>query len=351
MDFDQGFFSNMKFDYLHCFLCGIEFNKENESEEHVIPRWLQHKHDLWNQKLSLINKTTIPYRKLKIPCCKECNNVYLNNIEKEIERTSVSFEEFIKTDRRTIFIWLVKLYYGLLFKNLSLVVDFREPSKGTLVTPEQLAKYKMLHEFLQSTRTKTEFSNEVFSLFIFKLHLDPRNDRKYDFFFTDDLLRSQLAIQIGELGIICCIGEDGIIADAINDYVAPYQTHQITSVQFGELIAHIFYQRALLLVPPTYILMKGMGKSHIISNLSSFTGDYFREKSYSEFSHFLAFQLKRFNLKPEQLYFPDVDAVISFLINDKGELHLLNAMGETRSDIKVKHPNYKGEIFPARDIW
>ncbi|MEH6908831.1 hypothetical protein V7008_24635, partial [Neobacillus drentensis] len=63
-------FSNMKCDYKHCFLCGAPLTEENSSDEHVIPSWLQKKHDLWNQQLRLMNHTYISYRYLKIPCCK-----------------------------------------------------------------------------------------------------------------------------------------------------------------------------------------------------------------------------------------------------------------------------------------
>lgn len=338
----------MKLDYKHCFLCGIELTKENKTDEHVIPTWLQHRHDLWNQRLRLLNNTTIPYRQLKIPCCQDCNNVALGNIEKVIEKASVSYEEFIKLDRWTVFIWLVKIYYGLLFKNLSLVVDFKNLDKGTLVTPEQLLKFKMLHEFLQSTRVNTVFTKEVFSLFIFKLHLHPNNDKKYDFFFTDDNIRSQLAIQIGEIGIICCIGEDGIIEDSLNDYINPFKDNRLHSIQFSELIAIVFYQRALLQVPPNYILINSKNENHISSILNSFTGEYFKEYNYKEFGNFLAWQLRRFNIGIEKIYYPDIDAVTSYLIKDNGNLHLLDNIGVPIPDINIKHPNYKGQLFPAR---
>ncbi|RJS62411.1 hypothetical protein [Bacillus sp. PK3_68] len=348
MIFEHEPFKNMTLDYKHCFLCGIELTKENKTDEHVIPTWLQHRHDLWNQRLTLLNGTSIPYRQLKIPCCQECNNVALGNIEKEIEKASISYQELTKLDKWTIFIWLVKLYYGLLFKNLSLVVDFKDPAKGTIVSPEQLSKFKMLHEFLQSTRISTKFSSEVFSLFTFKLHLHADNDRKYDFFFTDDHMRSQLAIQIGEIGIICCIGEDGIIAESLNDYITPFKEHRLHSIQFSELIAKIFYQRALLQVAPSYILINSKNNSHILSNMNSFAGEYFRETNFKEFGYVLARQLRRFNIGIEKLYYPDADAVSSFLMKDDGNLHLLDNTGVPIPDIKIKHPKYKGQLFPAR---
>lgn len=36
----------------HCVLGGCSLDDDSRSDEHVIPKWLQAKYDLWNQKLS-----------------------------------------------------------------------------------------------------------------------------------------------------------------------------------------------------------------------------------------------------------------------------------------------------------
>ncbi|KOR80288.1 hypothetical protein AM232_18815 [Bacillus sp. FJAT-21352] len=338
-------FQNMKLDYKHCFLCGIKLEKKNTTDEHVIPTWLQHRHQLWNQKLSLRNKTNIPYRKLKIPCCDNCNNVYLADIEKKIEKGSVSYEEFIKLDRQTIFLWLVKLYYGLLFKDLSLIADFKDRSKGTLISEEELSNCRMLHEFLQSARIDTQYNKEVFSLFIFKIHLDTRRNPKYDFYFTDDNIRSQLAIQIGEIGIICCIGEDGIIEENFKSFVEPFKQYTLHGIQFREFIAKVFYLRECLLVTPTYLLLSGLSKMQIVSNLSPLSGEYFRDTDFKEFGAFLAYYLKYFGVTFDQLYDPELDAVITFLLKENGNLHLLDEDGSPLPDMNIKHCKHSGELY------
>jgi hypothetical protein len=95
----------MKFDYTHCFLCGKELNDENKSEEHIFPKWIQRRHNLWNQKLILFNNTSISYKNLLIPCCKECNGKYLSALENKIRRACENgFDAFIKLDEQYIFL-------------------------------------------------------------------------------------------------------------------------------------------------------------------------------------------------------------------------------------------------------
>lgn len=339
-------FARMKFDYNHCFLCGVELIKENKTDEHVIPTWLQHRHQLWNQKLTLLNQTEIAYRQLKIPCCKVCNNEHLGDIEKQVEYASASYEEFIKLDKFVVFQWLTKLYYGLLFKNLSLAVDRRNPQQGTIVTKESLARYRMIHEFLQSTRINISFPKDVFSLFIFKLHLSPTNNCKADFFFTDDHERAQLAIQIGEIGVVCCIGEDGIINHSLEKYLEPFQGPKLHGIQFAEIIAKVFYRRVCLEVTPNYILASGKGNYTILSNLSSLSGHYFRPTNYAELAAITAWQQSRFGIKFKQIYNEKYDAIVSFLINENGELHLLDQQAKPLSNVHIKHENFEGKTFP-----
>ena len=52
-----------------CFLCRCELTRQNRTDEHVIPKWVQRRFDLWNETLEMLNGTTIPYRQLIIPCC------------------------------------------------------------------------------------------------------------------------------------------------------------------------------------------------------------------------------------------------------------------------------------------
>ncbi len=68
-----------------CFLCGCSLGVENRSEEHVIPKWLQKRFKLLDQRLVLLNGTSIPYKQLTIPCCKPCNNKHLAPIENKVK--------------------------------------------------------------------------------------------------------------------------------------------------------------------------------------------------------------------------------------------------------------------------
>ena len=100
----------------NCFLCACLLMGENRTEEHVIPKWLQEKCNLWNDELTLLNGTAIPYRQLTIQCCNRCNNILLNEIEQDIIKGIDSgYDSFIELPKLTIYRWLSKIFLGILF--------------------------------------------------------------------------------------------------------------------------------------------------------------------------------------------------------------------------------------------
>ncbi len=137
----------------NCFLCGISLQKAESSSEHVIPKWAQNRYDLWNQKLFLLNKTLIPYRQLTIPCCAECNKYRLQPIEISISSATLSGPEAVrKLGEKVLFLWLGKIFYGILYKELFLFFERKSSDGITIINPYLLQKYKSHLFFLQQAR-------------------------------------------------------------------------------------------------------------------------------------------------------------------------------------------------------
>lgn len=87
---------------------------EADTEEHVIPKWLQNRFNLWNQKLTIPNNTTLPYRQVKVPVLLEHNNAF-SVIEKNIERGIFNKNE--------VYLWALKIHIGLIYRDASLKID------------------------------------------------------------------------------------------------------------------------------------------------------------------------------------------------------------------------------------
>jgi hypothetical protein len=64
----------------------------------------------------------------------------------------VGIEGLVALKSPDLYLWLVKIYYGLLFRNLTLALDLRDADAGPIVTPEDLSRFRFLHLMLQGIR-------------------------------------------------------------------------------------------------------------------------------------------------------------------------------------------------------
>ena len=163
--FDQMTFTNDR-----CFLCGEILTDNNRTKEHVYPKWLQNKFNLWNDSLVLLNRTKIKYKDLIIPCCRKCNEIMSAKIEKPIQMSvDGGYNEFIKCDKTKIFQWLNKIAYGVLFKEISLKLERSNPNSESIYSVEEMKERKMQYMFLKSIINNTKFNNKPYSILIFKI--------------------------------------------------------------------------------------------------------------------------------------------------------------------------------------
>lgn len=327
-------FSSMTFSQEECFLCGVKLIEQNKSEEHIFPKWLQQRFNLWNHTVHLLNGTLIPYRMLKIPCCTTCNGIHLSNLENIIKNgVEKGYEEFIKIDRLKIFQWIVKIFYGLLFRELTLNVDQRDSSKGTITTPELLKSYKMTHTFLQSVRTPIEFVD----FFPWSIHI-LRGGQEYgderDFHYIDGLNTLTFSIKLGEIIIITNLQDNGILEERKSDYFKKLENVKLHKIQFIELAVKYAYSSYLLDYNPFYMMTKSINLDSTLQIYSlnrSYTVGEWNNYQYADILYFYYKQTHDY-LEFEDLYVEGNDSeekVVTTLFNEDGSFQ------ELPSDVHV----------------
>lgn len=322
-------FEAMSFTYGRCFLCGYLLENE-KTNEHVFPKWIQQKYNLQNQKLFLLNRTEISYRQLTIPCCPSCNTQYLSRVENIFKQSfEKGFLEFKKLDRLIIFQWIAKIFYGLLFKELSLKVDRSDPAQGSIMSPESLEKLRTLHVFLQSIRFPFKFEGfHPWSIFILQLH---SYGDKRDFDYQDDFLNLTFSIRMGEVGILSCLEDNSAQEDLLQDYYNNFEGIKLHPQQFDELYAKLVYKASLLNRVPKYVMVQPAGKQEKIRAASTGLQGFSTKPIYDEwnqrtYAKYLAIIWGRYGIEFSDI-FKEPDMVFSCLFNENGTLNILDADG------------------------
>ncbi len=266
----------------------------------------------------MTNHTKIRYKNLLIPSCRTCNNNALGKVERRISKAdTVGYDAFVKLDEITIFQWLAKIYYGLLFKDLCLKKDIKKPKSKAILTIEEISAYRTLHFMLQSTRHVTKIhGNNPWSLFLFEIE----NDQNFDDFNFGDLSDLGAFIRFGKVGIICALEDNGQLAELLRDEYSEYSKFVLTVPQFDEFVAQVFYALTLQDRTPKFIsVLPGKRQPLTIIPLplqGMSSKPVYREWDYEIYSRYLFFFWSKYDksLTFDQVY-GGGDKVLSMLVN------------------------------------
>lgn len=241
-----------KYDDSFCFLCGNEIELSSKSVEHVIPRWLQRKYKLWDQTITLLNGTAMPYRSLTIPCCTTCNNTYLKPIEDKIKiYVDAGFDKFKRINRMVLYYWLSKIYYGIMYKELFLFIERRNPLAGRILTPDFMDQFKAHYLFLQGIRKKHRpLGFSPASIFVFRTQELKEITKRWD--IVDNIPGMVIGLRMGDIGIMAAL-QDGGAQRSLLGGIGDFARIPLHPLQFRELMSQITYRGILFNRIPKYI--------------------------------------------------------------------------------------------------
>lgn len=312
METEFNFYKNFKeetFDDDSCFLCGKEC--ETKTAEHIFPKWLQHKYNLWDQKLTVSNNTKISYRFLTVPCCEKCNNQDLSRMEGKFqELLERSFTNLSIEDEQVIFQWTAKILYATRYKELSLAVDRKKPALGKIITPFELEGYSALHLFLQSVRFKTTFNSpKPWSLFIFQC-------KDEDFFYHNNIQALCVSMKFGKVAITIVFEDNNIIEEFMGGF-KKLEEYPLNFPQYLEVNCNIFYSAAIKENVPKYITAyNNLTKEMNVDTMGTLRSRKWNDKEYAFFFDYL---LQSCGINIGHSTFHEDGSITSFLVDDNGE--------------------------------
>jgi hypothetical protein len=306
-----------------CFLCARRLGARNRTVEHIFPKWLQERYRLWNQKLTLINGTTILYRSLVVPCCKDCNNRHLSKIEAKMRQAVESGPVAVsRLDSIIPFLWLGKIFYGILYLETMLKADRTGKSQRKIMRKEALKQLWLHHQYLQGTRQNIEFTPSLpASVFVFGTQMPSRVEERFDFMDLHPAL--SIAMRMGSVGVVVSFQDGGIVKRFHQRLrMSSHFKKPLHPIQFAEMAAKICYKTFLLRSRPVYII-GGSPRGIQIAHLSGggLSGRIvFDEWNMREYVRVFAMFAK---IPFEALYFGDLQQY-TFLKNPDGTFPIIH---------------------------
>ena len=184
-----------------------------DSDEHVIPRWLQRRFNLSNQEVILPNQTTFRYAKARVPVQGRHNREF-GKIENRMSEGTFTLQE--------AFLWALKIHIGMMWLDSRLKRERKDPDSRTIFERAEFSKQLLMFRQLYKTwvnggRTDpTPFG----SVFLLEGALMPN---EFDFFHC--MISGALGISIDERFLFVLLWDraEGMQGCALSDW---YRTHQ-----------------------------------------------------------------------------------------------------------------------------
>jgi len=231
-------------DHDHCFLCGSVLTPETRSEEHVFPQWLLRDLYLWQETITLLNGTSIPYASLKIPACKECNNFWLSQVEEQVATAFRAGPDAVAgLDQTVLALWLAKIYYGIHFKEIGLAADRRNPDGPRILSSEELGRLRELHHVMQAIRRRVRITRPLGSVFVLRAQVPDQPQLRFD--YRDARNIAYVAMRVGSTVVMASLLDWGATADGMEiRSVETARQLDLHPVQFAEVAGVVAYAAA-----------------------------------------------------------------------------------------------------------
>ncbi|OOE41781.1 hypothetical protein BZG00_02100 [Salinivibrio kushneri] len=227
-----------------CFLCTKRLDANNQNDEHVIPKWLLKRFDLYNETVNLPNGSKFKYNQYVIPCCIECNSLLSSVLETPLSRVfSDDFEQFTSLLNDDIclkiYIWLALIFTKTHIMDQSLRMHLDRRIEYSSIADGVGYNWESFHHVYCLSRIPyTQASLDEFCIgSFFVIPVDSRDTvQQYD--YMDISFANTSGIIINGIGIIAVFGDAGAVINQLNKTVIEKLIGPVTSIQFRELVAN-----------------------------------------------------------------------------------------------------------------
>lgn len=210
---------------------------------------------------------------------------------------------------------MAKILYGLLVRELFLLVDRTSPDEGTILEPDDLRELRLHHLLLQAARGLVTW--EPFPASIILIPTKVSDEPAHNFDFADAFWGPTLTMRLGPIGILAVLQDGGAFEKARFPRVEQVRDHVLAPLQFRELMAFTRYATSKYRLNPGIVVANaktGEGPVSVIcaGSMAPYAYDAF---VLEEMASILAVVM---NLPIEQVRSGDL--LMTWLVNEDGPI-------------------------------
>lgn len=236
-------------------MCGASPQEKEFNDEHVIPKWILRKLDIYKLSITLPNGAKVRYDQYTVPCCKECNSFLGANVEEEI-RSAVdggleSVNSYIReTGPWKIFLWLSLIFFKTHLKD-SYLRKHLDKRKGEepISSDYDWGLLHHIHCMVRAIQNGVAISNECFGTTFVLPAKTAEHLENYD--YRDVYAANTILLRINDIAFLAVL-DDSCAAS----YFFSGQTERISAplspIQLREVLSHLTLINYKLKYRPSY---------------------------------------------------------------------------------------------------
>lgn len=248
-----------------CFLCGIHNDGNVEfNDEHVIPKWLLRRHDLFDKKITLPNGVKRKYGSdYVVDCCESCNKYLGLNIEQKVKAIidggfdSVS-RALESDDKEIVFIWLCLLFFKthLIDSRFRYHLDTRKPEK--ISDLYKVEEFHHIHCLIRSHRVGIKIDPQCIG------SLSALKTKDYGYDYRDSYLHHSVMLRSSDVTLFLVINDIGISKQFFTNHLEKI-TGCISPIQALEIFTHLSFINDKIKIRPKFYTLTKDGFKPLIS--------------------------------------------------------------------------------------
>ncbi|SFT13973.1 hypothetical protein [Sphingobacterium wenxiniae] len=245
-------FLDFKFDNKTCFLTG-EALQSSEEQIQVFPVWMMQAFSLEEKPFKMLDESISTYKALKLPCSIHVAQAF-EQVENRVEDAMKKGCEAVKAlDTQTLFHWVGKILYGVVFNEIQAGIRQAVMSGEDLNFSQALVhKFRNLHFMLQSLVVSMEFEHvHPFDVQVFSVDNAPET-----FLYRDEINTLVFSLRMGDFAIVATLQDNGTNAIYHDDVLKMVEGQTLHPIQFEEICARYFYSAYLFNRLPEYTYME-----------------------------------------------------------------------------------------------
>lgn len=194
-----------------CFICGASSADKTFNDEHIIPRWILRRYNLFDKEIMLPTGELRHYRGYRVPCCADCNSLLGEKLETPISQLfdgnyADVMQRLNESTLQLLFIWVSLLFFKIHFKDRSVRVH-KDTRTGPAAIGDSYDWEGMhhLHALARSPYTQASLLPEALgSIRVYEV-TGEMTEGGYDYLdFTFD---QTVVIRLGEIGIVATLND------------------------------------------------------------------------------------------------------------------------------------------------